>query len=196
MPRNREFDTQKALEKAMQLFLEKGYAGTSMRDLVDYTGVAHAGLYQAFGSKQQLYESAVEHYRTRIINRFFKTMEEKDSGAESIRVFYGMLLSYIESGQFHHGCLMVNTMIEFGESAHPEFSFANSVAKHLASMKTAFGYALDNAVQWAELDENTDTDALSDYFVTVFNGIAVMARARVPMAQIRHTVQIALKELD
>lgn len=196
MPRSREFDTQKTLEKAMQLFLEKGYANTSMRDLIDYTGVAHAGLYQAFGSKQQLYELAVEHYRTMIIRRFFSTMEEQDAGADSIRVFYGMLLSYIESGQFRHGCLMVNTMIEFSESAHHDFSFADSVTKHLASMKSAFCHALDNAVQWAELDENTDTDALSDYFVTVFNGVAVMARARVPMTQIRNTVQIALKELD
>ena len=53
MPRVREFDPDVALEKAIQLFWHKGYAETSMRDLVAHTGVAHAGLYSAFGSKRK-----------------------------------------------------------------------------------------------------------------------------------------------
>ena len=52
MARVREFDPKEALAKALDLFWRKGYAETTMRDVVAYTGVAHAGLYSAFGSKQ------------------------------------------------------------------------------------------------------------------------------------------------
>lgn len=52
LTRIREFDVNDTMDKAMHLFWQKGYVETSVRDLVKYTGVAHAGLYSAFGDKK------------------------------------------------------------------------------------------------------------------------------------------------
>lgn len=196
MPRSREFDEEKTLEKAMWLFWEKGYAETSMRDLVVHTGVAHAGLYSAFGSKQQLYGTALNHYRTIIMDRFLSGMEAPEASLRAIPDFYHMMLDIIEAGKFTNGCLMVNTVIECSEKAHPEFTFSATVDKHLSRMKNAYENALSNAIHAGELDKNEDVDALSDYFITLFNGISVMARAQVAMNQISNTVYIGLKVIE
>ena len=66
MARQREFDPDEALDKAMLLFWRKGYDETSVRDPVEFAAVAQAGLYGAFGDKHRLYEAALD--------RFFQTV--------------------------------------------------------------------------------------------------------------------------
>ncbi|MFS4517744.1 TetR/AcrR family transcriptional regulator, partial [Delftia tsuruhatensis] len=60
--RPREFDRDQALERAMLAFWRRGYEGTSMADLVQALGIASARIYAAFGSKQDLFREAVQHY--------------------------------------------------------------------------------------------------------------------------------------
>jgi AcrR family transcriptional regulator len=60
--RPREFDRDQALRKAMLLFWQHGYEGTSMSALVEALGIASARIYAAFGSKEQLFREAVALY--------------------------------------------------------------------------------------------------------------------------------------
>lgn len=60
--RPRTFDVEAVLEAAMLLFWEQGYEATSLAQLREATGLSSASLYGAFGSKEGLFEKAVEHY--------------------------------------------------------------------------------------------------------------------------------------
>ncbi len=62
MGRPREFDTEEALGKAMRVFWEKGYEGTSMADLTAAMGINRPSLYAAFGNKESLFRKALERY--------------------------------------------------------------------------------------------------------------------------------------
>lgn len=62
MGRPRQFDEQTVLERAMNLFWEKGFQATSMQDLVAELGINRASLYTTFGDKEQLYQQSLEHY--------------------------------------------------------------------------------------------------------------------------------------
>lgn len=63
MSRNKNADLDRVLRAATRAFLERGFAATSMSDLVAATGMNRAGLYSAFGSKHQLYITALARYR-------------------------------------------------------------------------------------------------------------------------------------
>jgi TetR/AcrR family transcriptional regulator, transcriptional repressor for nem operon len=60
--RPRAFDTDEALSRALDVFWSRGYAGTSIQDLVDGLGLQRGSLYAAFGDKHSLYLKAVELY--------------------------------------------------------------------------------------------------------------------------------------
>src|SRR6202451_4040367 len=60
--RPRAFDTEEALDRAMQVFWRKGYLGTSLSDLTDAMGINRPSLYAACGNKQSLFRKALEHY--------------------------------------------------------------------------------------------------------------------------------------
>ena len=59
----REFDEQMALSAAVELFWRKGYEGTSIRDLVEATGVNRASLYATFGGKQEFFRRALAQFK-------------------------------------------------------------------------------------------------------------------------------------
>src|SRR6187402_2610436 len=63
MARTKDFDEKEVLKKAVYLFWDKGYNGTSMQELVDGLGISRSSLYDTFGDKHQLYLKALESYK-------------------------------------------------------------------------------------------------------------------------------------
>ncbi|MEV9280671.1 helix-turn-helix domain-containing protein, partial [Klebsiella variicola] len=57
--RPRAFDRDHALRRAMELFWERGYEGTTIADLTSAMGVNRPSLYASFGCKEALFEEAV-----------------------------------------------------------------------------------------------------------------------------------------
>jgi TetR/AcrR family transcriptional repressor of nem operon len=63
MARTKEFDKERALASAMDVFWRSGYENTSMEDLMGEMGIAKQSLYDTFGDKRALYLKAMAFYR-------------------------------------------------------------------------------------------------------------------------------------
>ena len=63
MAGKKAFQPDLALDRAMNLFWERGYAGSSVEDLVQCTGIGRGSLYDTFGNKHALYLAALDRYR-------------------------------------------------------------------------------------------------------------------------------------
>ena len=193
MPRPREFDAQQALRKALRLFWRKGYADTSMRDIVEATGVAHAGIYAAFGSKRGLYVQALHRYAAIVIDRLLRDMESPDASRTSIEAFFELLVEISADGDFRNGCLMVNTAVEFGAN---DVEMRTLYDQHMARITTAFEHALRNAVLNGEVPRQLDPAATAQFFTLFFNGLTVMTRAGRMPDELQLSIDVALQVLD
>jgi TetR/AcrR family transcriptional regulator, transcriptional repressor for nem operon len=110
MGRIKEFDMDIALEKALGVFWEKGYEATSLSDLTDGMGIQRASLYGAFGSKYELFESAILQYQRESLVALEATVLAPGEPIETLR---SILTSAIpEAGQSRKGCFCVNAAIE------------------------------------------------------------------------------------
>jgi len=189
MARPREFDAKETLEKAMQLFWRKGYSGTSMRDLVDYTGVAHAGLYAAFGDKETLFAAAVDQYRRQVGDWLLGDLERPSSGRAEIEELFERVRSGVETGGFERGCFMVATGVELGTRLDgPQISFAR--------MQSGFENALVHAVKKGEVRKTLDPESTAIALMTSFNGISVLIRSGCPNEVVYKAIDGALILLD
>ncbi len=64
MPRPRIFDTDQAIDSAVDLFLAGGHA-TPLDELLDAMGIGRGSFYHAFGSKEAVYLKALRRWRQR-----------------------------------------------------------------------------------------------------------------------------------
>ena len=61
--RTRQFDTDKALDQALEVFWTRGYEGATLPELTRAMGINRPSLYAAFGNKEQLFHKALDHYK-------------------------------------------------------------------------------------------------------------------------------------
>ena len=109
MPRPKSFDVDDVLDRAVDLFWVNGYAATSMEDLVNHLGINRGSLYSTFGSKQELYERALDRYAT--VGRDWLAAMLSDPAIALRDTITTILTSSAETTD-HRGCLLVNTAME------------------------------------------------------------------------------------
>lgn len=108
------------LDAACSLFVNQGYAATSMRQIAESTGLALGGIYNHFASKEEIFHALlVERNPYRQIAPLIPNMETK-SGADIDRSQIRILLGELgQHPKFFN--LMLVEMVEFNGSHLPEF---------------------------------------------------------------------------
>lgn len=108
--RPRTFDPADALKAASERFRTHGYAGTSLDDLVDATGLARPSLYAAFGDKRALYLAALDRTIDRV-GKGFDTLIASDLPLrESLTAMFRFVIDgYLTGEAGPSGCIMVST---------------------------------------------------------------------------------------
>ncbi len=193
MVRMREFDVDETLDRAMHLFWEKGYAETSVRDLVKYTGVAHAGLYSAFGDKEGLFKAAVKKYCFKISDEMFGILESINAGRAEIESVFDGILQMNKDGRLRNGCMLVNSAIEFAET---DEELKNMVIGNFNKLEKALSRALTNAVVAEEVRNDLPVKRIAAAMTTTIHGLSVLSRAGIPIETIEEVIIAAIDQLD
>ena len=111
MARPREFDESAVLDAAVLCFWKQGYEATSVRDLVEHTGIAAASLYNAFGDKRALYEKALDHYvEDSIADRIRRCKSLPPLRA--IEAFFEEIVKRSLDDRARKGCMLVNAALD------------------------------------------------------------------------------------
>ena len=63
MGRNKSYDRETLIDRAVDVFRTHGFASTSAAMLEDALAVNRSSIYAEFGSKQALFDISLEHYR-------------------------------------------------------------------------------------------------------------------------------------
>lgn len=193
MGRAREFDPKDAAEKAMHLFWAKGYYDTSIRDLVDQTGVNPYGLYSVFTDKRGLFLAAIAHYQETVTRDILSALDPQAPIRDGIRAVFERAHKALMPNQGHAGCLMCNTAIEL---APHDDEVAQIVSRHLQHLQTRFLQELTHAQTAGEIPPEKDVKALSEYFASAAYSLGMLLRAGMSQAHIRRHIATTLSLLD
>lgn len=95
----------------MMIFWRNGYEATTTRMLEEATGVGIRGLSNAFGPKEQLFETVLKRYFANVQANLAKVFATPGRAAIDM-VFAGFSMTEPPDAIAHAGCLMVNTVTE------------------------------------------------------------------------------------
>lgn len=187
--RPRAFDTDEALDRAMQVFWQKGYEGASLTDLTESMGVNRPSLYAAFGGKEELFRKVLDRYDEGPSSFVREAMEEPTARAVVRRLLQGAVEMHTDP-RTPLGCLMVHGALSSGVGA-------DSVRRELNSRRAAAETALRQRLVRAKADGDLPADAnpadLARYVMTVVRGMAVQATGGASRAELLRVVRTALR---
>ena len=112
MPWEKSFDTDEAVNRAMRIFWMKGYEATSMSDLMKGMEINKGSLYNAFGSKKELFNRVLITYGRDNHQAALASLESMDSPQAAITSFFDSLIAESTSDTDHKGCLLMNTALD------------------------------------------------------------------------------------
>ena len=177
----------------MLIFREHGFAGTSAEMLVDGVGISRHSLYAEFGSKQGLFEAALQRYDEQILERNFGPLEQPGAGVTEIRALLRFFGGATEGPASGRGCLLCNTAVEFGAE---DPTGAGFVQRYFVRVSGAFRHALDNADSRGELIRGVDTGAEAAFFTAAVLGMFVLLRAKAPARVTEDASRRAIAHLE
>lgn len=191
-PRQKEFDPDVVLDKAMELFWRNGYEATSVQDLVDHLGVNRFSLYDTFGDKHALFMAACHRFELRMAERRINDLENADSGLQGIREFLGKIVGSDGDEESPRGCLMTNSVVE--RAVHDE-EIRQWGQSFMRRLEDAFCKAITKARQAGEILATTNPRDVARYLTCLTQGINVISKASSDREGARRVIRTALSQL-
>jgi len=109
MPRKAQYNVDAVLSQAIDVFLEHGYHGAIMDEIIARTDFNRRGFYIEFGSKQTFLYMVLKHYQSAHLNKVMQHLES-NQGLDSINSFFTDYVEHIKG----KGCLLINCITELG----------------------------------------------------------------------------------
>lgn len=170
--RPKDFDPDAVADAAMRVFWRRGYAATSIDDLVAGTGLGRSSLYNAFGSKHGLFEQALRRYYELTASNIALL-----SGSGAVKERIRRLLIRIvddELGEAERpGCMVANAALEL--AGHDDI-VAEIVAQNFLRLEKALERVLKCAQEDGEIGPNKNPRALARFFVNTIQGLRVLGK--------------------
>lgn len=190
MPRTKEFDPEEVLDQAMELFWEQGFEATSAQDLVDRTGLSRSSLYNTFGSKQELYLQALDHYRRQGTTGGEGLLDQFGSARAAIRHLLGEGIP--RQGE-NRGCFLANAAVE---RAHCDDETHERACESLARMHEVFRILVERGQAQGEFSQEREAEAMAHFLANTYFGMQTMAKLDLPMSVFEDVVEGAVRALE
>jgi TetR/AcrR family transcriptional regulator, transcriptional repressor for nem operon len=189
MARTKEFDPDAVLQRALELFWERGYEATSMADLVEHLGIGRASIYATFGGKHDLYLKALHRYREARDPDPVELLSQPGPALPAVRRLVEMYVEDSTGADRGRGCMIVNAAAELAPGDEPVARF---VEASWSALEAALASALVRARAQGELASDADPGALARFLVVFIQGIRVTGKGSADAGRIRDAARQAL----
>jgi TetR/AcrR family transcriptional regulator, transcriptional repressor for nem operon len=191
VPWEKQFDVEEVLDKAMQVFWNRGYEATSMQDLVNRTGINRGSLYATFRDKHSLFLAALLRYAETIHHRRLVHLECAYGPREAIRQAF---LAFIPQGaeEGNRGCFLTNTALEL--AAHdPEAG--RIVARAQKQTEAWFARLIRKGKAAGEIPPHVQPTEAASALLASLIGLSVLVRSRPERALVQSVVDHNIQRL-
>ena len=176
---------QRIVELAAPVFNRQGYVGASLRDLIDATGLEKGGIYNHFGSKEQLALEAYDFAMTCVTEHLARS---QDNATDAVDRLTRMIRAFSESARrpaIEGGCPIMNTAIE-ADDTHPDLR--DRARQSMTLWHRLVGRIVKDGKAEGTLRDDIDPYALASTITASLEGALMLARLYGDPAHMDHVV--------
>ena len=181
--RPRKFETDNVLDKVIDVFWELGYEASDTETLSKRTGLTKPSLYNAFGSKEDLFVAAINRYRQTRSKASFDALTRASTPSEGIRDYF-MNLAENVAGQGHpSGCLIMSVAMPLCDRLPKVAAVLDSMPKESHARMTAY---FDEQKDEGKLPQSFDCAAAIALIQDLSAAMIMQARAGAPLNALKN----------
>lgn len=187
--RPRSFDADKALDKALRVFWEKGYEGASLTELTKAMKINRPSMYAAFGDKEQLFRKALDRYLQGPAAYAYEALKEPSARKAIEKLLLGAVEG-LSNPKNPKGCLLVQGALACGDESK---SIRDELILRRAAAEAEIAKRLKRAKTEGELPEGVNPNDLARFYVTVMRGLGIEAATGATRSELTRVVEMAMK---
>lgn len=191
MPREKEYDADEVVDRAMRHFWASGYEGSSVADLVAATGLSRGSMYAAFGDKRGLFMESLRRYDRRERAAFLDRLALDHPPREAVVAAFHAAARGRKGAP--RGCLLVNTALELAPHDRALQTFVNGA---FDTVRTFFYERIEAAQAEGTVRPDLDAAATSEALLGLFLGLRVLHRSGSSNSTLATLVERAALLLD
>lgn len=173
MANTAKYDRQDVIQKATNLFWEKGFHATSMRNLQEAIDMRPGSIYASFGSKEGLFKETLQYYANESLALLQSFASANESPLEALRQFLSsVVISHAQAPS--NMCMLVKTISELTDDNAELLSEAQQL---LGTVEVAFAELFTQAQAKGELASSKDPKRLASLLQMQVMGLRAYSRA-------------------
>jgi AcrR family transcriptional regulator len=169
--RPREFDPEKALDRALRVFWEHGYEGASLTELTAAMGINRPSLYATFGNKEELFRKVLDRYAQDAAGYMREGLREPTARGAVEKMLFASADELSATGH-PRGCLLVQGALACGNESE---AVKRELSSRRAAGEVAIRERLERAKAEGDLPAEADAAELASFVMTVLHGMSVQA---------------------
>lgn len=161
------------IEKAAELLNRYGYLSSPISAVMQETGLEKGGIYNHFGSKEELAIEAFHHSVNTMKRHFAKAFENKRNSVDRLLAFLEAFGELAENRPLPGGCPIMNVAIE-SDDAHPVFCIEARQA--MDELYNTITKIVSRGIEKSEISQQTDADAVATILISTLEGALMMSK--------------------
>ena len=189
---NKQFDTDVALSKAMEVFWAHGYEAASLSELLKRMGIGKKSLYDTFGNKQSLFLKALEHYGQTAIRDIRARLSADGSPLVNLKhLLQDWQTMHSQPGSC--GCMLGTNIADFNTD---DKAIASIMRAYLQQLEDVFTATLRRAQTVGELSSVANPRNLARLLLCTTQGMALLGRVMDDDTTLKGAVEVAISLLE
>lgn len=161
------------IEKTAPIFNAKGYAGTSLNDMIEATGLTKGSIYGNFVNKDDVALAGFEYNYSLIVAYLRKKVEVRPNMIDRLLVYPETYRNFLELPILKAGCPILNTSTE-ADDTHP--LLRGKAINALSFWKNAVIKSINTGIERKEIKETTDANQFAYILMSLIEGAVMQAK--------------------
>lgn len=189
-PRKKNLDIrQRLLDEGVATFVERGFHGAGLKEVLDRVEVPKGSFYNYFASKEAFGAEVIRHFADRVVSKLSKAMEEAETPLAGVRAFFEGLMDGFEHAGFRGGCLMANLGGELDDCELCRVALREA----FHSLRDGLRGALERARDAGQVRSDIDPGEMADLLINHWEGAVIRMKVERSPAPLRQCLDRLLE---
>lgn len=162
------------VENTAPIFNMKGYAGTSLSDLTEATGLTKGSIYGNFANKDEVALAAFDYNFSLLNNGLTAALSLHSNAVDKLLAMTQFYRSEFKNSMTRGGCPILNTAVE-ADDTHPLLK--EKVSKTIKSWKKNIESIIKQGIESGEIKSSVDPAQFSTEFIALIEGGIMLSKA-------------------